>query len=363
MKAQLARFAGISLLLLFLLGQTSCSSIGPATVPRDRADYSAALSESWKRQTLLNIVRLRYLDPPTFIEVANIISGYQFQFAGSFGGQLSSANAVQGNTLNMGSAATYIDRPTITYTPLTGNKFVKGLMTPLPPEQVFFTIQSGWPADGVLFTTVAEINGLKNQENSIAGVTPPDARFMRVLELMRKIQLSGAVGMRVLQETQKQQSVLLTFRSKDIPDATLQDVRELRTLLRLDPEAPDFKLVFGGTSSNEREVAVRTRSIIQQMSTMASQVDVPEDHLRRNYAAPGWESVRDQPGAVRLIQIHSSKSKPAQAFVMVEYRGHWFWIDDGDLKSKRVFSFMMLLFTLADTGEKENLPLVTIPAQ
>jgi len=28
-----------------------------------------------------------------------------------------------------------------------------------------------------------------------------------------------------------------------------------------------------------------------------------------------------------------------------------------------VFSFMMMLFTLVDTGEKEHLPLITIPAQ
>ena len=67
--------------------------------------------------------------------------------------------------------------------------------------------------------------------------------------------------------------------------------------------------------------------------------------------------------AVRLVEIHSSKSKPAEAFVTVNYRNHWFWIDDRDLKSKRVFSFMMMLFTLADTGEKEPLPLITIPAQ
>jgi hypothetical protein len=62
---------------------------------------------------------------------------------------------------------------------------------------------------------------------------------------------------------------------------------------------------------------------------------------------------------------HSSKTTPPaqDAYVVVPYRGSWFWIDDRDLKSKRVFTGMMLLFTLADTAEKEPLPMVTIPAQ
>ena len=65
---------------------------------------------------------------------------------------------------------------------------------------------------------------------------------------------------------------------------------------------------------------------------------------------------------MRLIEIHSSKTNPPHAFVAVPYNDHWFWIDRRDLKSKKVFSFMMLLFTLADTGETPALPLITIPA-
>jgi hypothetical protein len=47
----------------------------------------------------------------------------------------------------------------------------------------------------------------------------------------------------------------------------------------------------------------------------------------------------------------------------VDYRDHWFFIDVRDLKSKRSFAFMMMLFSLAEPGEKENLPLITIPTQ
>lgn len=64
-----------------------------------------------------------------------------------------------------------------------------------------------------------------------------------------------------------------------------------------------------------------------------------------------------------MVEIHSSKDAPANAYVSVSYNGYWFWIDKRDLKSKRVFASLMLLFTLADTGEKEPLPLITIPAQ
>jgi hypothetical protein len=55
---------------LMALAACSCSSVGPNTVPRDRIDYGTAIGDSWKQQTLLNIVKLRYGDMPIFLEIA-----------------------------------------------------------------------------------------------------------------------------------------------------------------------------------------------------------------------------------------------------------------------------------------------------
>src|SRR6516162_640101 len=107
-----------------------CKSIGPATVARDRFEYSGSISESWKRQTLLNIVKLRYVDPPIFVDVGQIVAGYTLETAVTLGGNLSSLGAIQGNSLAAGGSARYTDRPTVTYTPLTGVKFVRALMAP-----------------------------------------------------------------------------------------------------------------------------------------------------------------------------------------------------------------------------------------
>jgi len=66
-------------LLVMALAVAGCASIGPGTVPRDRLDYISAVGESWKEQTLLNIVRLRYGDAPSFVDVSSVISAYPFQ--------------------------------------------------------------------------------------------------------------------------------------------------------------------------------------------------------------------------------------------------------------------------------------------
>jgi hypothetical protein len=362
------RWAGIFLLAgMALFFVSGCKSIGPGQVAGDRFDYSDAIGSSWKSQTLLNIVKLRYLDPPIFVDVGQIVASRTFSrtINASASGNIISGGYPAGTSIgSMGLSAggVYSDQPTVTYTPLTGDRYIRSLMSPVKPESVVFMIQSGWPADAVLIAITAAINGLKNQMTTVNGTTPPTPEFLRALTLIRKIQLSGGVATRLQIDEQKNASSLISLPRSDISPETQADRAELGRLLRLDANASDFNLVYGATAANDREIALQTRSIMQLMTTLAAQVEVPAEDVAEHRVAPGWESITNAPEGARMIYIHCSKDNPPDAFVSVHYRAHWFWIDDRDLRSKRAFSFIMGLFTLADTSDKPPLPQVVVPA-
>src|ERR1700758_4643222 len=61
---------------------------GPQSLPRDRAAYSLSLSDSWKEETLLNIVKVRYVDPPIFVDVGSIVASYTVSQNASVGGTI-----------------------------------------------------------------------------------------------------------------------------------------------------------------------------------------------------------------------------------------------------------------------------------
>jgi len=47
----------------------------------------------------------------------------------------------------------------------------------------------------------------------------------------------------------------------------------------------------------------------------------------------------------------------------VPYLGYWYWIDQADIASKRTFTFLMILFSLAETGQSAAAPVVTVPSR
>ena len=167
-----------------LAGLNGCASIGPATVARDRFDYITAISDSWKAQMLLNVVKLRYADSPVFLDVTSVITqtGYQGTLAVSGSWFQNPFSSFAGVT----AAGTYGERPTVTYSPLSGDKFARSLMTPIPPAAILNFLQAGYPADLVFRLTVHTINGIHSRYGGSARTREADPEFYPLVEKLRK---------------------------------------------------------------------------------------------------------------------------------------------------------------------------------
>jgi hypothetical protein len=345
-----------------VLSLTGCTHLGPQTVAMDRFDYSTAIGDSWKQQTLLNIVKLRYMDLPVFVDVASIVAGYSMQTGVNINGTVSSTTAIQGNFLAAGGQAIYTERPTVTYVPLTGEKFLRGLITPIDPKNIFFMLQAGYPADFILGLTVESLNGVRNRSTAGGTTREADPEFVRALSLLREVQAAGAVGMRVEEDKAKGQTAVLFFRRDDVSADITEKTAEVRRLLRLPEDQQRLVLTYSPMRGLDNELAVNSRSMLQIMAAFGSYMDVPEAHLKEHRAVPAFEHSAPQ-GRQDVARIHSGKGRPSNAFAAVQYHGYWFWIDDGDWQTKRALTAVMFFFTLAETGDSGKLPLITIPAQ
>jgi len=350
-------------LLAFALSLTvglGCSHIGPGTVTRDRFDYIGALSDSWKQQMLYNMVKVRYGDAPVFLEVGSVINQYAIETDFSATASWQAPLAGNSNTLGIGAVGKYLDRPTITYNPLSGEKFARQLMRPIPPTGILSLIESGYPIDMVIRLCASSVNGIRNRYGGAARGIAADPEFYPLLERLRRIQDSGAVSLRT-QKNGEMEGTVMVFRGK-VDTAILEDIEFVRKTLRIDPAGEEFRIVYGSVSKDDKEIAILSRSIMQIMIDIASNIEVPPAHMSEKRVSPAMPEDTFQGAPVSpLVNIHSSPDKPCDAFVSIPFHGQWFWIDDRDMRSKQIFSFLLLLFSLTETGGKDNAPIITIP--
>jgi hypothetical protein len=350
-------------LILLLAGLSGCASIGPGTLARDRFDYITALSNSWKSQMLLNLVKLRYGDAPVFLDVASVINQYGIEGSIGFSGSWAeNAQAPWPYTAlyNLFGSGRYAERPTITYSPLSGEKFARSLMTPIPPAAILNFLQAGYPVDLVLRLAVHSVNGINSRYGGGARMREADPEFYTLVEKLRSIQLSGDIGTRV-QKIGDRTATMIVFSRK--PSPAIQEARdEVRNLLGLDPKSEEFSVVYGSVATNDKEIAILTRSMLEILIDLSSYIEVPAASAteRRTFPTPAPEVVNGVPVAP-LIRILSSSQSPPDPFAAVPYHQDWYWIDDKDLPSKRLFSFIMFLFTLTETGDKQGAPIITVP--
>jgi hypothetical protein len=346
------------------LSLAACASIGPGTVSHDRIDYATSIGNSWKEQTLLNIVKLRYVDMPIFLEVAQVIAGYQVQsvLTGSFTLGNFTANLIDRLTAagTASAASTYIDRPTVIYQPLTGVDFLKRLMTPIPPSSVLFMLQSGYSAERIMPIMLDSVNSLINGSNRFKRATDP--RFIRLAKLIGEGQRANAIQVRIEPRKEGPESAVIAFPPRKDPSAIARR-QEIIGLLGLKPDLTEVKVYYGAYSGKDDEIDMKTRSMLEIMLEFAATVQVPEADIADGRAGPGAVGSRpEEPLGGPPLRILVGDLAPKDASVAVQYNNRWFWIADTDIQSKTTFGVVMLLFSISETGIKGGAPVVTIPA-
>jgi hypothetical protein len=341
--------------VLALMVVAGCASVPPGRITVDRMEYGQVIADSWKRQTLLNVVRMRYADAPVFLEVSSLINSYSVGGKASAGASLPSET--NPNVFNLGTEGTWSNTPTVTYQPVLGDRFTKSMLQPVPPAAVFQLLQGGWPAELVLPTVVGSINGLRNDAFGVAA----DPGFRQVVDALSRIQRAGGLGIRV--EPRKDGSaVIVVLRREGQDPALIEDGRRVQELLELEKNISEFDIQYGLFPRNRHEVAMLTRSMLEIMMQLGFGVELPAAHATEGRALPGRGRAGDSMPKP-FVRIRSGKEAPADAYTAVPYKGYWYWIDDTDIASKRAFTFLLILFSLAETGPSSAAPIVTVPSR
>jgi hypothetical protein len=258
----------------------------------------------------------------------------------------------------------YAEKPTISFSPLQGDKFVTQLLSPIAPETVALLFHSGWNVARVFRCAVQGLNGVTHAPNASSPTpsTAPTYRdFKRVAELLRVLQNRGQLEFGVGAGEQEHRLFLRVS-----PEATsTSEMRQLTDLLGLPGERTEYEMVASVLGGGPGQIGVNMRSLMGVMYFLSQGVQVPEVHEER-----GLVTVTRNPGGERfdwgdvtgdLLRIRWSKGAPDNAAVRASYRGGWFYIADDDLESKSTFTLLSQLFALQAGGLPASTPVLTLP--
>ena len=404
-------------LLALGLGLSGCTSLGPQTLDHARLQYNEVIKRTTEEQLLLNIVRLRYTDTPSSLAVSAIAAQFErsqsvglLPFFTAAGGDLNrSFTAVLPQAQIMGA-----DRPTFSLTPLDDQEFTRKLFTPLPLDGVIYLAKTTWPISKVFRLYLENLNWVPNAETA-SGPTPrqapPAADFLRGIAALQSLQDRGALvfGMAEQEETLGGALPAGAVSARDLveaarngmeyrPDASGRHWRLLRRsshpVVRLDPrelDSPDarafaevFRLKRGTSEFRLTQEALspfraaqpadglthldlETRSLLQALYYVSHGVEVPDAHRARGLVtitrdATGrdfdWQQVM---GELFRVRSQPGTERPTNAHVAVNYKDHWFYVDEADQDSKSTFSLLVELSRLELTGKSGPGPQLTLP--
>lgn len=337
--------ATISLLALSLLA-TGCAYHGPDALRMTRSEYNMVIQQTNEQELLLNLVRLKYRDTPYFLSVEKVASSLEFSRGVSANTVLPEGGS---NSFGLAGAIGFAEKPTLFYSPLKGEKFVRKMMTPLPLDTLILLANSGWSVERVFAVTLQEMNGIKNAP-SASGPTPsrePEFReFRAALKHLRALQMRKQVELG-RSSLGNNPGLELRFSASAAND---KDARAFKGMLGLDPARDHYRLVPGLGGSGGDSITFATRSLIATMNYLSQGVEAPTTHQDAGKVTRTLDNA-DQPFDWQhmlsgIFRVQPSLAQPENATVAVRYRDTWFQILDNDLDTKATFSLLSQLLAL-----------------
>ena len=376
----MAKYKILSLSALAGVCCRGCQPLGPKVINETHPAYNCAMGSVIDRQMLSNLVRLRYRENPTFLDISSITEGREDGMDFGFDKNEMTwesprldngpnVTRVGGkNSLMFGPKAMVgiKQKPTISYKPLRGKEFIKQLMTPIPLNAVLGLSRSGWKIERVFNTCVERINDVENAPNA-SGPTPwnkPEYEaFYSVTAILKRLEERRCVS--IGRDPGDGKKLVLSFKEDS---SCREDIRELKNILGIDSNKNEYCFSTNFLKRQGDVIAVQTRSLMGVLFYLSHAVEVPEEDVSNGFV----QVTVDKSGEVfdwtanasgTLLKVHCSDKRPEHAYVSTRYRGHWFYINDNDLHSKSTFMFISTLFNLqaGEASSADIAPTLTIP--
>jgi hypothetical protein len=325
-------------------------------------------------------------------------------------------------TGNIGGSFNWSDLPTVTITPRQGTEILGALTARMSVLTIAKMAQAGYRFDFLLLLMTEGLTDVRGPETGVGtDFRPGDNEYIEVIQSVGRLIDKGQLKVGTFSWndpysdiTYKREDITVDnqltaialgsgvgrFRSYDggknyyftdkhdypamwiDPEArTSSDGKRIIEILNLQPtplkrvwsfspnrvvEGTDFENV---PDDPRPEVRMQLRSFYSVLNLLAYGIDIPpkDEEEGRAFTKASYDQAVREGRAVDLSDkfvVQSSSERPANAFVAVKHRGSWFYLDDRDHVSKRLFNAVYDLFNMeiAPSGGGGG-PILTVPVK
>jgi hypothetical protein len=381
----------ICIIMVFVLMIGSgCTSFGPTKLVGSHEGYNDAVQLTVTREVLKNIVRKRYADPMQFITVSAINA----QFSVSAGANAGvSGNGSDRATGSVGGTVGYSESPTITYVPQLDAGLNKSLDSPIElREAVSYIFNWGQFQPYEVGLVVGAINDAPDRGGS-AG-----ARYREQVDALVRLFERGATLKYFREFYPRHEPIPMSqvgglaytlaaqagFYFYDAGEGKVHiaskhlgiglvvhgphegdTAADLHTL-GLTPGESFYPIRAPGEAEPKQyglqpnTIWFAPRSVEGMIELAAMGVEIPSAHARSGIAPPQGPAANS--GVEIPIRIRYSGQQPDSIY-RIQHRGYWFYIDDTDTISKKLFSLLVDTYTsrIGSKVSSDEAPQIVLP--